>query len=366
MSSQVKGAFTVRYIRTGDQIYVTRNVVKFDANGNESGAALFQAVDPQEGTLSVDWKTTPTEQPCLKISVKSAVGNNVTITNVAWSYKGVALAFNASAETSGTYKGWNLSTDGMFATKTSGGYAYLRFIDNAASKSVISNQIIGYTLTYITNSITDTVQGTEDVLIQQAGADSYSINITTACSTLNSTQTSTTLTATYLYGTNAISDSEFNASWKLEWYKDFVLMSGQTGKTLTVTRDDVDGSSVFSVKLLHKEGDNWVTKAVDAQRVVDDADEWQISADPTGTNPDAISLVNNAVYALTLKKNGTTYSTNISWAWTVYNALNVQTGSGAGATVTLTAEMAKCQPDTGDSSKDYYSDVAVEVTVMVG
>ncbi len=365
MSSQVKGAFTVRFIRTGDQIYVTKNVVKFDANGAESGAALFQVVDPQTSTLSVDWKATPTEQPCLKTSVKSAMGNSVTMTDVKWTYKGVTLTFNASAETSGTYKGWNLSTDGMFAKKTSGGYAYLRFVDNAASKSVISNQQIDYTLTYITNNITDTVTGTEDVLIQQAGNNSYSINITTPCSTLNSETQSTTLTATYLYGTNTISDDEFKASWKLEWYKDFVLISGQSGKTLEVTRSDVEGSSVYSVKLLHKEGDNYVVKAVDAQRVVDDGDVWQISADPTGTSPDAISNSNNAVYTLSLKQNGVAYSGAMTWAWTVYNALNVQTGTGTGATVTLTAGMAKCQPDTSDSGKDYYSDVAVEVAVTI-
>lgn len=365
MSSQVKGAFTVRYIRTGDQIYVTKNVVKMDAAGAESGAALFQAVDPQSGSLSVDWKNTPTEQPSLKISVKSAVGNTVTITDVAWTYRGAALTFNASTETSGTYKGWNLSTDGMFAKKASGGYAYLRFIDNAASKNVISNQTIGYTLTYITNSITDTVSGTEDVIIQQAGNNSYSVTITTACSTLNYDTTQTTLTATYLYGTSAISDDDFNSGWKLVWYKDFAEISGQTGKTLTVTRDMVDGSSVFSVKLMHKEGDNWVVKAVDAQRVADDADEWQISADPTGTNPDAISLTNNAVYALTLKKNGAAYSGTATWAWTVYNALSAVTGSGTGATVTLTANMARCQPDSADTGKDYYSDVSVEVSVEI-
>lgn len=365
MSSQVKGAFTVRFIRTGDQIYVTKNVVKFDANGAESGAALFQAVDPQEGTVSVDWKTTPTEQPCLKISAKSAMGYNVTLTNVAWTYKGVALAFNASAETSGTYKGWNLSTDGMFAKKIEGGYAYLRFVDNAASKSVISNQQIGYTLTYITNNITDTVTGAEDVLIQQAGADSYSINITTPCSSLNSETQSTTLTATYLYGTNTIPDDEFNASWKLEWYKDFVLISGKNSKTLEVTRSDVEGSSVYSVKLMHKTGDTWVVKAVDAQRIVDDGDTWQISADPTGNNPDAISNTNDAVYTLSLKQNGVAYGGAMSWAWTVYNALNVQTGSGTGSTVTLKADMAKCQPDTSDTGKDYYSDVAVEVAVTI-
>lgn len=352
----------MRFIRTGDQIYVTRNIVKIDANGAESGAAFFQAVDPASGTLSVDWKSNPTEQPCLKIGAKSAMGNTVTATDIKWSYRGTELTFNASPETSGTYTGWNISTDGKWAKKWKDGYAYLRTLDNLASTTIISNQIIGYTLAYTTNNISDTVQGTEDVLIQQAGADSYSVTITTDCCTLNQDQTSTILKATCLYGITPITDF---SDKKLQWQKDFSDLEGKTGETLTVTRDDVDGSSVFGVKLLIKSGDTYIQKATDSQRVTDDADEWQISAEPDGTNPDAISHTNNAKYKLSLKQNGTTYGGAATWTWTVYNALNVQTGSGTGANVTLTADMAKCTPDSSQAGNTYYSDVAVEVAVEI-
>lgn len=365
MSSKVKGAFTVRFIRTGDQIYVSKNIVKFDKDGAESGAAFFQAIDPESGSLSSDWKTNIYAQPCVKIGLKSAVGNSVVITDIKWTYRGTELTFNASPATSGDYAGWNISTDNKWAKKTSNGYCYLRAIDNVASTTIVSNQIIGYEVTYSTNSIKDSVSGTEDVLIQQAGADSYSVTITTDCCTLNAEQTSTVLTATYLYGTSPISDDDFAANWKLVWLKDFVEMEGQTAKTLTVTRDDVDGSSVFSVKLMYKDGDTWTTKAIDAQRVTDDADEWQISAEPDGTNPDAISKTNDAKYVLSLQQNGTAYGGTASWTWDVYNALNTKTGTGTGANVTLTAEMAKCVPDSTQADKNYYSDVAVEVSVEI-
>ena len=365
MSNKIKGAFTVRFIRTGDQIYVTKNIVKFDKNGAESGGSLFQAIDPTNGTLSVDWKTDIYNQPALKVGIKSAVGNPVTIPDIKWTSRGTQLAFNASPATTGNYAGWNLSTDGKFAKKETDGFCYLRVIDNIASTTIVSNQIIGYEVSYISNNVRDTIAGTEDILIQQAGADSYSINITTACSTLNATTTSTTLTATYLYGVKPISDSEFAANWKLEWYKDFVLIDGQNGKTLKVTRDDVDGSSVFSVKLLHKEGDTWAVKAVDAQRVTDDADEWTIDAEPDGANPDAISKTSNAKFVLKLKQNGTAYTGSTTWTWDVYNALNAKTYSGTGANVTLTAEMAKCTPDANNTDKSYFSDVAVEVSAAL-
>ncbi len=353
MGNQVKGAFTVRFIRTGDQIYVTRNVVKFDASGTESGAALFQAIDSTSGTINPDWKTEITEQPALKISVKSAMGNPVTVIEpITWTWKGNAITFNAAAETSGTYAGWYKSKDNMFVKKTTivdnVCYCYLRFIDNAASATVLSNQTIGFTINYTTSGMNDTVSGTEDVLIQQAGADSYSVNITTDCSTLNKDQTSTTLTATCLYGVEALDDSKYT----LEWYKDFVKIEGQTSKTLTVTRDDVDGSSVYSVKLLV----GTAVKAVDAQRIVDEGDEWQVVAEPSGTSPTAISATSEAKYTLKLKKNGTDYSGTPTWTWAAYNALNAEKSTGTTSTVTLTKDDAECTPEEGQT---YYSDVSV-------
>lgn len=367
MGNTVKGAFTVRFLRTGDQIFIVKNVVKFDQNGTESGAALFQAIDPTNGTLSADWKTDIYNQPTLKVGLSSAVGNPVTITNIKWTYRDVELAFNASAATSGNYVGWQLSTDGKFAKKETDGYCYLRFIDNAASPSVVSNQIIGFEISYICNNVRDTYKGSEDVLIQEAGADSYSVIISTNIVSLEATQnTETTLTARCMYGVKDIPDDEFAANWKLEWYNDFVLIEGQNGKTLTVTRDDVDGSSVYSVKLLHKEGDAWVVKAVDAQRITDESDEWQIKATPDGTNPDAISKTSNAKYLLSLTQNGSPYTNStITWNWEVWNAINVKTYTGSGSSVTLTADMAKCIPDTNNTDKYYHSDVAVEVEATI-
>ena len=353
MGNQVKGAFTVRFIRTGDQIYVTRNVVKFDASGTESGAALFQAIDSTNGSINPDWATDKTAQPALKISVKSAMGNPVTVTDITWTWKGNAITFNSAPATEGDYAGWYLSIDpaGMFAKKITivdnVCYCYLRFTANAASATVLSNQTIGFTINYTTSGMNDTVSGTEDVLIQQAGSDSYSVNITTDCSTLNKDQTSTTLTATCLYGVKPLEKEH-----TLEWYKDFVLIEGQTSKTLTVTRDDVDGSSVYSVKLLV----GGVVKAVDAQRIVDEGDEWQVVAEPSGTSPTAISATSEAKYTLKLKKNGTDYSGTPTWTWTAYNALNKAMITDTSSTVTLTQKEAVCKPEEGQT---YYSDVSV-------
>lgn len=376
MSNEIKGAFTVRFLRTGDQIYVTKDIVKFDASGAESGAALFQAVDPNAEALSVypNWATTATEQPCLKLGVKSAQGNSVSVTDVEWTYRGTQLAFEQTAQTSGTYKGWcrcvTTNYTEMFMCMAKDGYNYLRFIGNAASRTIISNQEIGYTITYYTNGVSEAVSGSEPVLIQQAGTDGYSVIITTPNSTLGASATSTVLTANCTHGTAAMT---LDGTWSFEWYKDFVKIGGATSKTLTVYRDEtdgtpyVDGSSVFSVKLMHTENGSQVVKAVDAQRVTDIADEWQVEMTPDGAT-NAISLTNSPTYNLTLKQNGAAIDTSknkLSWSWDVYNAINIKTATGTSNPLQLTAEMAKCEPDATDTSKNYYSDVSVVVTVTV-
>lgn len=364
----IKGAFTVRFLRTGDQIYKDASIVKFDKNGNETPGSLFQAVDPTNGTLNVDWEKDPYSQPALKIGLASAMGNALTITDADWQYNGADIAFAVAAQTDGTYKGWRLSTDGRFARKETSSYVYLRVLKNIASPTIVSNQQLGYTISYMTNNVNDTIKGTEPILIQQAGANSYSVNILTSRSVLNADNPSTTLTARYLYNVTAIPDEEFNASWRLQWYQDFEAMNGQTGKTLNVTRDMVEGSSIFSVELQHKEGDNWVKKAVDAQRVTDESDEWQFDATPYGNGTDALTKTNEAKYALTLKQNGKAISA--TWAADVYNAINVKTASNLGTTkgtnnedvLTLKPEYAFCTPD---DSTPFYADISVEVDATV-
>lgn len=364
----IKGAFTVRFIRTGDQIYKDASIVKFDKNGNETPGSLFQAVDPTNGTLNVDWEKDPYSQPALKIGLNSAMDNPLTITDADWQYNGADISFAVAAQTDGTYKGWRLSTDGRFARKETSSYVYLRVLKNIASTEVVSNQQIGYTISYMTNNIHDKIKGTEPVLIQQAGANSYSVNILTSRSILNADNPQTTLAARYLYNVTAIPDEEFNASWRLQWYQDFKAIDGQTGKTLTVTRDMVKGSSIFSVELQHKEGDNWVKKAVDAQRISDESDEWQFDASPYGNGTDALSKNNEAKYALTLKQNGK--PTNATWLADVYNAINVKTASNLTTTkgtngedvLTLKPEYALCTPEEGTQ---YNADISVELTAAV-
>ena len=67
--SKTGAAFSVRFLRNGDQITVVRNVVDKDGNG----AALFQVVDTTTGTPTPDWTQTE-NQPVIQLGVRSAAG----------------------------------------------------------------------------------------------------------------------------------------------------------------------------------------------------------------------------------------------------------------------------------------------------
>ena len=116
-------AFSVRFLRNGDQITVVRNVVDKDGNG----AALFQVVDTSTGTPTPDWTQTE-NQPIIQLGVRSAAGYPTEITNVAWAYDGITLNF--------TYNDYNWVTannDSRFQARINGNYYELKIVANLVS-----------------------------------------------------------------------------------------------------------------------------------------------------------------------------------------------------------------------------------------
>lgn len=340
--SKTGAAFSVRFLRNGDQITVVRNVI--DSAGN--GAALFQVVDTATGTPTPDWKQTE-NQPIIQLGVRSAAGYPTEITNVAWAYDGVTLNF--------TYNGSNWVTannDSRFQARINGNYYELKIVDNIASKTVVSNKQISYEVSYSSNAHSDTLQGSIDVLIQQAGSNSHILQITTNRVELDSSNTTATLTAVATLGSTPVSIG--TNGYSIEWYQDNVNLSGQTGSTLTVTRDMVSGGSIFVAKLL-KEGD---VVAQDGQRINDIADEYQITYTPTNAGSNYVAPSHNAVYTLAVTKNGNHYDGSVSYSWQIYNALGEPRTSGTNNTVTVIPS--DCLVGTGDNA--YYSDCDVQVT----
>ena len=340
--SKTGAAFSVRFLRNGDQITVVRNVI--DSAGN--GAALFQVVDTTTGTPTPDWTQTA-NQPIIQIGIRSAAGYPTEITNVTWAYDGQTLNF--------TYNGsaWvTASNDSSFQARINGNYYELKIVANLASKKVVSNKQISYEISYVSNAHSDSLQGSIDVLIQQAGSDSHNLQITTNLVELDASNTEATLTAVSYYGTTPVSIG--TNGYAIEWYQDNVKLSGQTGATLTVNRDMVSGGSIFVAKLL-KDGS---VVAQDGQRINDIADEYQITYTPTNAGSNYVAPNHNAAYTLAVTKNENPYDGEVSFAWQVYNALGEPKTSGTSSTVTVTPD--DCKVGTGDN--EYYSDCDVQVT----
>lgn len=332
----------MRFLRNGDQITVIRNVI--DSAGN--GAALFQVVDTNTGIPTPDWTQTA-KQPIIQLGVRSAAGYPTEITNVAWAYDGVTLNFTYNGST------WvTANNDSRFQARINGNYYELKIVANLASKTVVSNKQISYEVSYSSNAHSDTLQGSIDVLIQQTGSDSHILQITTNRVELDASHTTATLTAVAAYGSTPVSIG--TNGYAIEWYQDNVKLSGQTGATLTVTRDMVSGGSIFVAKLL-KDGN---VVAQDGQRINDIADEYQITYTPTDAGSNYVAPSHNAVYTLAVTKNGNPYTGSVAYSWQIYNALGEPRTSGTSSTVTV--KPSDCLVGTGDNA--YYSDCDVQVT----
>ena len=340
--SKTGAAFSVRFLRNGDQITIVRNIITLSGQG----AALFQVIEPTSGKIAPDW-TVEANQPIIQIGARSAAGYPVEITGVRFAFDGTTLNF--------TYNGssWvTASNDTRFQSRINEGKYELKIVGNIASEDIISNRQISYEVAYVSNAMSDSVQGSVDVLIQQSGSSSHILQITTNRVELDESNTSATLTAKAMYGTEDVTIG--SNGYGIEWYQDGAKLEGQTASTLTVTRDMVTGGSIFIAKLT-KDGS---VVAQDSQRINDIADEYQLTYTPTDAGSNYVSPSHNATYTLSIEKNGTHYDGAVKFEWQVYNTMGVEKSSGTTNTVTVTAN--DCLVGSGEGA--YYSDCDVQVT----
>lgn len=352
--SSTGAAFSVRFLRNGDQVTVTRNIV----NRNGTGSTLFQVVDPNSGVVSPDWDATGktgdaqtavlNAQPIIQLGVRSSAGYPASILGVAWAYNGTTLNFTMNGST------WvTASNDSRFQARINDSYYELKVVSNLASLSEVANKQITYTVSYICNSFTDSIQGNVDVLVQMAGSDSHLLQITTNRVEIDDTNNTATLTAVGMYGTDEITIG--SNGYTIKWYQDGVEISGQTSNTLSVTRSMVAGGSLFIAKLFL----NGNAVAQDSQRISDIADEYQITYTPTNAGSNYVAIGHNASYDLAVTKNGNTYSGSVSFAWQVFNAMGgVKKSDGTGNVVTILPDY--CVVESSEGS--YHADCDVQVT----
>ena len=358
--TNIGAAFTVRFLRNGDSITITRLVVK----SSGAGASLFQAVDTTSGAVAPDW-TVAANQPIIRLTIRSAAGYPVRISAVRWAYDGQALSFTFNGthwvgENTEAYK--NL----FQARFNEDGNPELKIIGNIASKTAVSNKQIDYAIDYVTAAHHETYEGSCDVLIQQAGASSHMLQITTDRIELSGESKDSTYKATLgieaYYGINPVTIG--TAGYTTKWYKDGTddahYISGSEGLTsLTVSRDNIDGGSIFVCKLLL----NGNPVAQDQQRINDISDEYQIETQVADGSSNYVDRSNDAIYNLKVKRNGKYLSNeeenDVDYTWQVFNAWGEVTKSDSGRVVTITAN--DCKKLDGSDYSDV--DIAVQATL---
>lgn len=337
--STTSTAFSVRFNKQGDKIEYSQEV--FLESG--AGTSLFQVVDVTSGVPVPDWSV-PANQPIIQLVPHSANGFAIQTTNVVWAYDGVDLVFGTIGNS------WTNETSGKpFAARVVNGLFQLRITNNLASSSVVGNKQISYEVTYRSNGRTGTFNGFATVEIQQGGSDAHftrinaePINAATGHGGLtlgiiqyngvNVNITQTTLTATSYYGATPITIGQ--GGYTIQWYKGSFnpadpsanAISGATSAALTVTRDMVDGAAIFIAVLKF----NGNVVAQDSQRILDNADEYQVTAIPVVEGSRVCNYVEYdqatstplyAKYNLKVQKNGSDISNDgIEYSYEIRNA----------------------------------------------
>lgn len=269
-----QGSITIKRLRNGDNFFISLE--------NTNGVPLFQGVDEKTGVPSPDW-TVAANQPIITPRVTSARGNSVDLSFHVWKYNGVALNFNG-AETDG----WKLDSTGKFKINVSTGA--LRIVQNLASKTNCANDTLTYECVATISGVEYNLTKSIDVLIQTVGANGYVGFIIASTEQLTADVTSCTLNTKLMLAADNVT------SYYVKWYKDDTLWSAKNGqKTITVGRNDVDGTQLFIAEF-YKDSTSTTPLYRAGVRIIDTLDEFQVQLAITSTNKE-VSPGNSVVVA---------------------------------------------------------------------
>jgi len=223
MIYSAQGSITVKRLRSGDSIYLT-----LDLNGKP----LYQSVDEQTGAVSPDWSV-DANRPEITPHASTVRSATVTLHMHHWQYNGVDLVFNGA-----TTGGYTKDSTGKFAMNAATGA--LRIMDNLASTTNMANDTLVYTTVAVVNGVEYNMSKSIDVQIQKSGASSYYGFINTSTTQLDSNVQTAELQAQLWLAANVMQD------FYVKWYKNSTEWTDKRGqKSITVTREDVDGSQLF-------------------------------------------------------------------------------------------------------------------------
>ena len=321
-----QGCIPVRRVRNNDSLSISI----------ESTQPLFQGVDANNdnATPFPNWETDDTARPILTPVVKSAKGNIVSLSNHQWKYGDTPIVFSGS--TSGTFQ---LTGDGKFGMDANG---RLKIFKNLASSSSTSSDTLTYSGTAkIGDSSTQDVSGFVTILIQPMGNNSYMGWITANRSILTDVpnENTATLSARLWLSTTELTD--FSVKWKNS--------SGEvlgSNKTLTVTRDMVNGSTLITCEFYHKDAQNACFRA--GKVMTDNADEYVIVGEVSNLIGDKAATITGRIK--NTRTNSIVTPTNVSWNAKAYKDNNELIKQVSSNVITIS----KSESDYGGTEHDAY------------
>lgn len=321
-----QGCIPVRRVRNNDSLSISI----------ESTQPLFQGVDANNdnATPFPNWETDDAARPILTPVVKSAKGNIVSLSNHQWKYGDTLLVFSGS--TSGTFQ---LTGDGKFGMDANG---RLKIFKNLASSSSTSSDTLTYSGTAtIGDSSTQDVSGFVTILIQPMGNNSYMGWITANRSILTDVQNENTATLSARLWLSTTELTDFSVRWKNSAGE--VLGSD---KTLTVTRDMVNGSTIITCEFYHKDAQNACFRA--GKVMTDNADEYVIVGEVSNLIGDNAATITGRIK--NTRTNAIVTPTNVAWNAKAYKDNNELIKQVSSNVITIS----KSESDYGGTEHDAY------------
>lgn len=321
-----QGCIPVRRVRNNDSLSISI----------ESTQPLFQGVDANNdnATPFPNWETDDAARPILTPVVKSAKGNIVFLSNHHWKYGDTLLVFSGS--TSGTFQ---LTGDGKFGMDANG---RLKIFKNLASGSSSSSDTLTYSGTAtIGDSGTQDISGFVTILIQPMGNNSYMGWITANRSILSDAQNENTATLSARLWLSTAELTDFSVKWKNSVGK--VLGSD---KTLTVTRDMVNGSTLITCEFYHKDAQNACFRA--GKVITDNADEYVIVGEVSNLIGDKDAMITGHIK--NTRTNTIVTQTGVDWNAKAYKDNNELIKEVNSNVITI----AKSESDYGGTEHDAY------------
>ena len=321
-----QGCIPVRRVRNNDSLSISI----------ESTQPLFQGVDANNdnATPFPNWETDDAARPILTPVVKSAKGNIVSLSNHQWKYGDTLLVFSGS--TSGSFQ---LTGDGKFGMDANG---RLKIFKNLASSSSTSSDTLTYSGTAkIGDSSTQDVSGFVTILIQPMGNNSYMGWITANRSILTDVQNENTATLSARLWLSTTELTDFSVKWKNSAGE--VLGSD---KTITVTRDMVNGSTLITCEFYHKDAQNACFRA--GKVMTDNADEYVIVGEVSNLIGDNAATITGRIK--NTRTNAIVTPTNVAWDAKAYKDNNELIKQVSSNVITIS----KSESDYGGTEHDAY------------